>query len=133
MTEGRCQAQTKTGKPCSATPRPGTSFCVWHAPDFNNKRSSWAREGGLGSSKANRAKKRMAGGLRDLETVQAIMLQALIDTRDGKLEPAILTALATAARSIDAIAKTTAAASMEERLDEMASQIVELSSRRAAS
>lgn len=127
-----CRGTNKDGKPCSATPRPASPFCAWHDPAFASKRAEWSRKGGKNSSHQNRAKKALTGGFRDVETAQAVMLQVLAKLYKGQFDPTLATAMATVARAIDALAKTNAAASLEEQLAEMRSQIAVLSERRSA-
>jgi hypothetical protein len=128
----KCRGKTKEGKPCSATPRPGSPWCAWHSPELAGKRAEWSRKGGENSSHENRAKKALAGGFRDVEIAQATMLQVLAKLYKGEMDPAVATAMATVARSIDALAKTTGAAGLEEQLAEMRAQIAVLSERRGA-
>lgn len=125
----KCQGKTKEGKPCSATPRPGSQWCAWHSPEFADKRSEWSRKGGENSSHENRAKKALAGGFRDVEIAQATMLQVLAKLYKGEFDPAVATAMATVARAIDALAKTTASLSVEDQLADTREQVAHINQR----
>jgi|SRR5215218_8737959 hypothetical protein len=132
MGAGQCRAITQTGKPCSGTPRPGTGFCWFHDPALAAQRADGRRRGGHNSAKEQRARKALAGGFKDVQTAQAVMLQVLARLYRGDFDPGLAVAMASVARAIDALAKTTAAAAMEEQLAAMRQQIAVLGERRGA-
>src|SRR5687767_619883 len=98
----RCRASNQQGQPCAAAHwRDG--WCRWHHPDLGAERKAWSAKGGASRSNAERARRKLAGDLRDLAGVKAMLLEAMQATKDGTLEPGVLTALATAARAVVAV------------------------------
>lgn len=91
MDDQHCQATTKDGKPCSARVRTGRPYCAWHDPEIVAERAEWTRKGGEGRSNANRAAKALPDDLKD---VGQMLLTAMRDVRDGKLDPKVASALA---------------------------------------
>lgn len=116
----RCIGQNKDGSPCGALAQAGKPFCPWHDPERETDRAEWRRKGGQSSSNAARAKKKLAGDLRDLAGVKAMLLDAMEKTKDGDMEPGILTALSTAARAVVVVAGVT---DFEEQLATMRADI----------
>ena len=128
----RCQGTTIEGKPCGAKPRPGAPWCPWHDPALIARRAEWSRKGGKGKSHDARARKALSGGLKDVATAQAVLLQVLARLYRGDFDPAVATAMASVARAIDALARTSAHASMEEHLADLARQVAALTGKRLA-
>ena len=131
MTLDRCKGQNKDGTPCTAYKTTGRAFCPWHDPERAEEREGWRRKGGVSSSKRSRARKSI-GDLRNLVVVQSTLLQTLEDLKNGTVEPAIATAMATVARALVAVAGVNSAVAFEEQLESMARQITELQERRGA-
>jgi hypothetical protein len=123
----RCQATNQQGDPCSAAHyRDG--WCRWHHPDLGEARKAWAAKGGRNGSHTARAKKKLAGDLRDLAGVKSLLLEAMDATRTGAMEPAVLSALATAARAVVAVAGV---ADFETQLAAMRRELADLTERGA--
>jgi hypothetical protein len=91
----RCQATAASGKPCSATPRPGRSFCLWHDPAAEEDRRELSRKGGRARSNASRAKKAFPAGLTTGE-VQGYLATALKGVLVGRFTPGQANAVASA-------------------------------------
>ncbi len=113
MKPERCQAITKSGSPCGATPVPGGSLCAWHAPAWAEKRRQWSAKGGTGRSNAQRAKKRLPAETLSLTEVQAFLSFTLKATLAGKVEPGVANAVANVARTMTTVAQ---AGEIEERI-----------------
>jgi hypothetical protein len=124
----RCQATNQSGQPCSAAHyRDG--FCRWHHPDLGEQRKAWAAKGGRNGSQSARAKRKLATALQDLTGVKAMLLESMEQTKNGEMEPGILTALSTAARAVVAVAGV---ADFEGQLAEMRRELADLSERSAS-
>jgi hypothetical protein len=109
---GKCSARNKDGRPCSAQAwRDG--LCRWHHPDLEAERNEGRRRGGQNRSNAARARKALAGDIRDLGDVKARLMRALAKVEAGALEPPVAGAMANLARAIATIAQV---GEMEERL-----------------
>lgn len=100
----RCIARNATGDPCQAQPVRPSGYCWFHDPAIAEERERKRREGGANRSNAARVRRKLAGDLKDLAGVKAMLLEAMQATKDGDLEPGILTALSTAARAVVAVA-----------------------------
>jgi hypothetical protein len=124
----RCQSLTRTGARCSAVPVDGRR-CAWHSEDpvWVAKRREWSKAGGAASSHAARAKKKLAGDLRDVAGVKALLLESMEATKNGEMEPNVLTALATAARAVVVVAGV---ADFEEQLATMRADIARFAEQR---
>ncbi|MDP9355989.1 MAG: hypothetical protein M3Q71_10280 [Chloroflexota bacterium] len=120
MKPERCQAITKSGSPCGATPVPGAPLCAWHSPAWAEKRREWSRKGGAGRSNQVRAKKRLPAEALTLQEVQGLLGVAFKGVLAGRLEPNIGTALASIAKSMVAVA---GAAEVEEQIAELRQMI----------
>lgn len=127
----QCRATNQDGSPCGAKPWKD-GLCRWHHPSLVDDRKAWSAKGGQARSNANRARKAIAGDLRDLGAVQATMLGVLKKLERGEVEPGVATAMATVARSLVAVAQVNAAVNFEQQLADMARQIAELSERQPA-
>ena len=101
----RCQAQNQSGEPCGATHyRDG--WCRWHHPDpeMREKHRAISARGGKERSNTNRARRKLAGDLRDLVGVKATLLEAMEEVRNGDMDPEIGRSLATLARAVVVVA-----------------------------
>ncbi len=105
----RCQAIAKGGQPCSATPRSGRPYCLWHDPQADEARRELSRKGGHARSNASRARKAM----KSAADVTPVLWTALNDLAAGTLEPARGQAMASVARALVAVHEAT---EIEERL-----------------
>ncbi len=112
MKAERCQATAASGKLCSATPRPGRPWCLWHDPEAAEQRRELSRKGGVARSNRARARATLGAPLAPAE-VQAILGRVLKDVVGGKIEPGVATAAAGVARALIAVREAT---EVEERL-----------------
>ena len=112
----RCPSVTREGKPCSATPRPGSAYCAWHDPDLSKRRSEWSAKGGSARSNKQRAAKALPTELMSTDEIAAWLTIQYRKLIAGQLEAGIATASATVAKAIIEISK---AALVEERLAEV--------------
>lgn len=117
--QATCTGQNRDGRPCSATPRPGTEWCAWHDPSLTAERATWRRQGGQARSNASRARKALAGDVRDLTGLQATLLAALGKVERGELDAGPANAMANIARAVVAVAEATKAAEFEGRLADL--------------
>lgn len=87
-----CTATTKKGLPCRG---PATSAdglrCLAHDPERSDQMKIAQAQGGSARSNANRAAKSLPDDLKD---VAQMLLAAMRDVRDGKLDPKVASALA---------------------------------------
>jgi hypothetical protein len=123
----RCQAQARSGKPCSALAVDGI-HCPWHsaAPEWVEKRRQWSAKGGERRSNAARAKKALPTEPMAATEVHAWLSLAFKKTLAGSMEPGILNALANAARTMAELSK---AAEIEGRLVALEQQQAQLRGR----
>ncbi len=110
---GECQGKNRGGGPCSATPRTGRTWCVWHDPDLVEQRRRWNREAGRAKSNTARAKKRLLASSMELREVDSALCLALEGVLSGQIEPGVASAAASLAR---AIVQVRNAGDLEERL-----------------
>ena len=87
MKPDRCQATAASGKTCSATPRPGRSYCLWHDPAAAEERRELARRGGAGRSNAARARKALPAEALTLREGQGMALLSAEDLERYPLVP----------------------------------------------
>ena len=125
MKPDRCLAINAAGNPCGAKARPGSTWCPWHDPETRDQHRQWSKMGGEQRSNANRARKKLTGDLRDLLGVKAMLLDAMEQTKNGDMEPGVLTALSTAAR---AVVTVSGVADFEQVLDQMRQDMAALRS-----
>ncbi|MFL5760321.1 MAG: hypothetical protein ACJ8F2_01255 [Xanthobacteraceae bacterium] len=109
----RCQANARSGKPCSALAVDGV-HCPWHsaAPEWVEKRRQWSAKGGVGKSNRNRARKQL-GDVLTPDDLQGLLSLALRSTLAGRLEPGRANAVASLARALVTIRES---AELEQRL-----------------
>jgi len=103
----RCQATAASGKPCSASPRPGRPFCLWHDDEAVAERQAISRKGGAARSNSVRARRKFASSALGSDQVLGLLSVALRDVIDGKLEPGIANAAANLGRAIVAVREAT--------------------------
>jgi len=113
MRPDRCQATAASGKPCSASPRPGRPFCLWHDPEAGEARRELSRKGGKGRSNRARAAKHLPGEVLTPATLQGLLGKTLRDVIAGRVEPGVANAAANLGRAIVAVREAT---EVEERL-----------------
>lgn len=114
MKPERCQAVSKSGSPCNATPVPGDTLCAWHSPRWEERRREWSRKGGAGRSNKARARKQIGADVLTLGEVEGLLSLAIRGVLAGRLEPGIGNAVANLAR---AIALINEAGDVQARLD----------------
>ena len=113
MKPGRCQATNKDGKPCAATPRPGTTVCPWHDETLAERRKAWSGKGGRAKSNRVRARKAIPDGVMTPLELRGVLGIVLTDVIAGKLEPGVGNAAANVARAMVSIQETQ---ELEERI-----------------
>ena len=96
MSKTLCKGLKKDGTPCQGLGQPQfEGYCIAHAPAGITQ--EWRSRGGKASSSAARAEKRIPEHLRrPIEMVT----QAMEDLVEGKIEPAALSALSRAAKTL---------------------------------
>ena len=125
MTPDSCRATTQTGSPCSAR-HWKDGWCRWHHPDLAEQNRVNAAKGGRSSSTRARAIKRLRGP-QAMVDLRDVLMEAFIETKDGKLDPRVLSALATGAR---AILDVSGVVTYDEQLADLRRQLADLSERR---
>ena len=110
---GKCASLTRDGKPCSASPRPGSDYCPWHDPSLSKRRAEWSAKGGSGRSNKARSAKTLPAELMSSDEIAAWLTIQFRKLITGQIEPGIATASATVAK---AIAEIQRGAQIEERL-----------------
>jgi hypothetical protein len=118
MKAERCQAVTKSGKPCSATVV-ADGMCAWHAPSWDDRRRQWSAKGGASRSNAARARKALPAGILTVDEVRAVLGTALKDVLSGALEPGPANAAAVIARSYLAATEASAVEALERDVAEL--------------
>ncbi|HEV2121874.1 MAG TPA: hypothetical protein VGW38_03745 [Chloroflexota bacterium] len=99
-----CRGTTASDEPCKNDATPGSLYCAWHDPQRVQERKQWSAKGGRASS----TQKRLSRLIRDAEELQAedvmrLLSGAMLLLMEGKLDPSHLSALASAARTLDQI------------------------------
>jgi len=110
---GKCASLTRDGKPCSASPRPGSAYCPWHDPSLSKRRAEWSAKGGSGRSNKARAAKTLPTALMTSDELAAWLTVCLKQVIAGRMAPPVGTAAASIARTITEIGK---AAEIEQRI-----------------
>ena len=100
----RCTAKNAAGSPCSATPVRADGYCWWHSPALAEERDAARRRGGAARSNRARARKQLAGDVRDMTDVKARLMVALVKVEAGELDPGPANAMANLARAIATVA-----------------------------
>jgi hypothetical protein len=126
--DGRCCGTNSDGSRCSARPLPGRGWCHWHDPDREELRRESRRRGGRNSSREARARRLIAAGLESLGDFSGLMSIAVFDAYRGKLDPGVLTAMATGVRVIKDLS---IAAEYGEQVVELREEIARLRQERA--
>src|SRR5215207_2437967 len=108
MTVAICRGKTRAGKPCGATPRPGTDLCPWHTPELAEQRAEWSRTGGRNSSTKARARKNLPAEVLTTEELHSWLGIVFKKVITGTMDPPIATAAANVARTMAELGKTIA-------------------------
>lgn len=123
-----CTGRNKSGAPCSAQAYKD-GLCRWHHPDLETQRTEERRRGGHARSNAARARKALAGDIRDMTDVKARLMVALAKVEEGELEPGPANAMANLARAIATVASV---ADFEGQLAELRHEVAMLAEGRGA-
>lgn len=92
-----CAALRKDGQPCRVRALPGDEYCFTHSPAQADAREIARRTGGHNRAKVIRLQKLMPARLVPIfERVE----RALVETHEGRLEPAQANALANLSRAL---------------------------------
>jgi hypothetical protein len=116
----RCQATAASGNPCSAKPRPGRPFCLWHDPEAEQLRREISRKGGEARSNAARIKKALPDQALTPIELMGVMSQALRDVLRGALDPGRANAAAALGRTLVSIREATETADRLAALEQAA-------------
>ncbi len=109
-----CSAITKAGTRCPNRVRsPESDHCFAHDPTLAEERERGRKQGGLGRSNVERARKALP---RDAQGVADLLLWEMHATANGELHPAILSSISTGAR---AYVEVTRGATMETQFREL--------------
>ena len=108
----QCIGQNKDGSACNAQVFKD-GWCRWHHPELEAERAEERRRGGHARSNAARARKHLAGDIRDMGDVKARLMRALASVEAGDLPPNVAGAMAGLARAIATVAQV---GELEERL-----------------
>ena len=111
----QCTGQNKDGAPCNAQAWKD-KLCRWHHPDLEAQRAEERRKGGTARSNVARARKALAGNIRDMTDVKARLMVALAKVEAGELEPGPANAMANLARAIATIVQV---GELEERIRDL--------------
>ena len=116
MEVNRCQGITADTKPCSAKPRPGSTWCPWHDPAMSHQRAEWSAKGGQQRSNRARTRKSIADEAMTPTELMGALSKALKDVLSGDLEPGRGNA---AASITNALTKLREAVEVDERLADL--------------
>ena len=114
----QCTGYNKSGAPCRAQAWKD-NLCRWHHPDLEVQRAEERRRGGHARSNAARARKALAGELRDMGEVKTRLMIALTKVEAGELESGPANAMANLARAIATIVQV---GELEDRIRELESR-----------
>lgn len=112
----KCSGINVDGTPCSATPRPGSAWCVWHDPATKSQRVEWAKRGGHARSNRARAAKSLPAELMTPPELASWLGIIFKQTMGKQMAPSIGNACVNIARAIADLQKD---AQLEERLAEL--------------
>lgn len=108
-----------TGEACKNDAAPGSLFCAWHDPERVQERKAWSAKGGKASATERRLA-RLLGNADELSTdaLKRLLSGAMLLMLEGKLEPSHLSALASAAKTLEGIRVTSELQSRVEALEQ---------------
>lgn len=120
MKQRRCTATTKSGNPCRSFALAGGPYCIAHDPDKREEQLQASRAGGLAKANAARSAKEWAQLSRHITIADlpGVLVGAGLAAMNGEVEPARVTALATAIRTAVHVAEVGV---LEARLKELES------------
>ncbi len=122
MKAERCQATTKSGKPCSATVV-ADGMCAWHAPSWAEKRRQWSAEGGRKRSNRARAAKDLPAGVMTNDELRGLVGLTIKGVLAGRVEPGIGNSVAALSRAYVAVTEAGAVETLQAQVDELRSLI----------
>ena len=125
----RCLGTNKDGSACRARAQRDSAYCLAHDPERVTDLAEWRRRGGRESSHRSRARKALAGDIRDMTDVKARLMVALAKVEEGELEPGPANAMANLARAIATVAGV---ADFEAQLAELRQDVALLADGRGA-
>jgi hypothetical protein len=128
MKDAKCSGTNKDGSRCNAQAW-RDQLCRWHHPDLEEKRAEGRRKGGQNRSSSARARKALAGDVRDLTDVKARLMVALAKVESGDLDAGPANAMANLARAIATVAGV---ADFELQLAELRRDVADLAESRGA-
>ena len=118
MKAERCQAVTKSGKPCSATVV-ADGMCAWHAPSWADRRRQWSAEGGGRRSNAARAKKELPASVLSNDQLRGVLGLTIAKVLNGAVEPGVGSSVANLARAYVAVTEAGAVETLQSEVDEL--------------
>ncbi len=107
MKPERCAAIAASGQPCSAVPRPGRPFCLWHDPEATEARREISRKGGQGRSNRARTRKQLGTDALSMPEVAGLLSLTLRGVIAGRFEPGVGNSVASLARALTAVHEAT--------------------------
>lgn len=96
--QGQCLGSTKSGARCRAYAIPGSDHCISHDPKRIVELAAYRKQGGSGRSNEARARKRIGKCGRDVVWLTGVVLDAVEESKAGRLDPKIANAIANLAR-----------------------------------
>jgi hypothetical protein len=118
MKAERCQAVTKSGKPCSASVV-ADGMCAWHVPSWAERRRQWSAEGGRKRSNRARAAKDLPAGVITTDELRGLVGLTIKGVLGGRIEPGIGRAVFDGARTYAVVTEAGAVDELTRRLDEL--------------
>jgi hypothetical protein len=102
-------------RPCRNDAASGSLYCAWHDPLRVEERKAWSAKGGKASATERRLSRLIANAeaLSPDDTLR-LLSGGMLMVLEGRLEPSHLSALASAARTLDGIRTT---ADLQQRLE----------------
>lgn len=122
MVRTRCIATRGNGEPCQAFALPDEALCFSHHPDKAAEVKAAQRRGGANRANYRRAARQWAaaGEVIAQDDLPAFLRAAIIDVREGRLEPAVASAIAGLAKTAVAIKADMEMDARLQRLEERA-------------
>lgn len=117
----RCSVLTKSGTQCRGKALPDRPYCAVHSPEAIEGR----RRGGVNRSNVQRGLKRLPPTLRE---VADMLADGIEQTRDGKMKPPVLSAMAA---GTSALVKVAEVAMLASQVEEMRRQVADLLAQRS--
>ena len=119
MKPDRCQAIAASGQPCSATPRPGRPFCLWHDPEAEEQRRELSRRGGAARSNRARAAKQVPADVLTIDELRGLLGQTIKAVIAGRVEPGVGNSVAALSRAYVVVNEAGAVETLEAQVNEL--------------